>query len=53
MPRGDLLDWLSVLFRTALFLGVLGLGWVLYRMVIWPKQAPRRGDLSSARAGIV
>ena len=53
MPRGDLLDWLSVLFRTALFLVVLGLGWVLYRILIWPKQAPRRGDLSSARAGIV
>jgi hypothetical protein len=41
MPRGDLLDWLSVLARTSLFLLVLGLGWKLYSVLVWLKQAPR------------
>ncbi len=41
MPRGDLLDWLSVLARTRLFLLVLALGWKLYSVLVWLKQAPR------------
>lgn len=41
MPRGDLLDWLSVLARTLLFLMVLALGWKLYSVLAWLKQAPR------------
>ncbi len=52
MPRGDLLDWLSVLLRTALFLAVLGLGWLFYRTVLWLKQVPRSGAVSPAEAGI-
>jgi oligosaccharide repeat unit polymerase len=41
MPRGDLLDWLSVLARTALFLAVLAIGWKLYSVLAWLKRAPR------------
>jgi len=41
MPRGDLLDWLSVLAKTLLFLIVLILGWKLYSVLLWLKQAPR------------
>jgi oligosaccharide repeat unit polymerase len=41
MPRGDLLDWLSVLARTALFLLVLAIGWKLYSVLVWLKRAPR------------
>jgi oligosaccharide repeat unit polymerase len=41
MPRGDLLDWLSVLAKTLLFLIVLILGWKLYSVLVWLKQAPR------------
>lgn len=41
MPRGDLLDWLSVLARTSLFLLVLAIGWKLYSVLVWLKQAPR------------
>lgn len=41
MPRGDLLDWLSVLARTVLFLTVLTLGWKVYSVLLWLKQAPR------------
>jgi hypothetical protein len=52
MPRGNLLDWLSVLLRTALLVSVLGVGWLLYRTMIWPKRAPRSGEVSSAQAGI-
>ncbi len=41
MSRGDLLDWLSVLARTCLFLAVLTVGWKAYSLVMWLKQAPR------------
>ncbi len=41
MPRGDLLDWLSVLARTLLLLTVLTLGWKVYSVLLWLKQAPR------------
>lgn len=41
MPRGDLLDWLSVLIKTVLFLLVLWLGWKLYSVALWLQQAPR------------
>jgi oligosaccharide repeat unit polymerase len=41
MPRGDLLDWLSVLAKTMLFLAVLWLGWKLYSILLWLKEAPR------------
>jgi oligosaccharide repeat unit polymerase len=41
MPRGDLLDWLSVLARTSLFLLVLAIGWKLYSVLVWLKRAPR------------
>jgi hypothetical protein len=41
MPRGDLLDWLSVLLRTCLFVAVLFIGWKLYQVLAWLQQAPR------------
>lgn len=41
MPRGQLLDWLSVLLRSLLYIGVLGMGWQLYRILAWLKNAPR------------
>lgn len=41
MPRGDLLDWLSVLARNTLFLLVLIPGWKIYRALVWLKQTPR------------
>ena len=41
MPRGQLLDWLSVLLRSFLYIGVLGMGWQLYRILVWLKNAPR------------
>jgi hypothetical protein len=52
MPRGQLLDWLSVLMRSAISILILACGWLLYRTAIWPKRASRIGDVSSARAGI-
>jgi hypothetical protein len=41
MPRGNLLDWLSVLARTLLLLTVLALGWKIYSVLLSLKQAPR------------
>lgn len=38
MPRGDLLDWLSVLARAILLIAVLGVGWNFYRVLVWLKQ---------------
>ncbi len=51
MPRGDLLDWLSGLFRTALVVVFLALGFLLYRTVIWLKRAPRPGEVLPAETG--
>jgi len=34
MPRGELLDWLSVLLRNAISLVLLAAGWGLYRLLI-------------------
>lgn len=42
MPRGQLLDWMSVLFRSALYIIVLMAGWQAYRLAAWLKQAPRQ-----------
>ena len=42
MPRSGLLDWVSVLLRCALYIGVLMVGWQLYRLLIWLKSAPRQ-----------
>lgn len=41
MPRGDLLDWLSVLARTTMFFLVLAAGWKVFSLLLWLKQAPR------------
>ncbi len=38
MPRGDLLDWLSVIFRTSLFVIFLVGGWYIYQQFLWPNQ---------------
>jgi hypothetical protein len=42
MPRGQLLDWMSVLCRSALYIIVLLTGWQAYRLAVWLKQAPRQ-----------
>ncbi len=42
MPRGQLLDWLSVLFRHLLLLVLLWPGWLLYSFVGWMKATPRK-----------
>ena len=41
MPRGDLLDWLSVLARSAMFFLVLAAGWKVYSLLLWLRRAPR------------
>jgi len=41
MPRGQLLDWPSVLLRSFLYIGVLWMGWQVYRCMAWLKNAPR------------
>ena len=41
MTRGQLLDWISVLLRSFLYIGVLAMGWHIYRVVAWLKRAPR------------
>jgi oligosaccharide repeat unit polymerase len=41
MPRGQLLDWPSVLLRSFLYIGVLWMGWQVYRCIAWLKNAPR------------
>ena len=55
MPRGDLLDCISVLAKTILFVIVLAIGWKIYSVVVWlnePLRAPRSwapGQLSGTR----
>jgi len=41
MPRGDLLDWLSVLARTLLFVLILAVGWMFYSLILWLRHTPR------------
>ncbi len=41
MPRGDLLDWFSVLTKDLLFVLVLAAGWKMYSILVWLKQTPR------------
>ena len=43
MPRGDLLDWLSVLLRSFLFIAMLACGWGLYSVAVWLRQSPATG----------
>jgi hypothetical protein len=52
MPRGQLLDWLSVLLRSAISIGILALGWILYRSLIWPKLTPRGDGMAPAGANV-
>ena len=40
MPRGQLLDWLSVLLKNAVSLLLLWLGWKLYRLLTYIRQQP-------------
>ena len=40
MPRGQLLDWLSVLLKNAVSLLLLWLGWKLYRLLTSIRQQP-------------
>ena len=35
LPRGNLLDWLSVLLRTVVILVGLLVGWYVYRLTLW------------------
>jgi oligosaccharide repeat unit polymerase len=42
MPRGALLDWLSVLTRNAISIFLLAIGWQMYRLVdLHPANLPR------------
>jgi len=38
MPRGELLDWFSVLMRNAISLVLLAMGWGLYRLLTSIRQ---------------
>lgn len=51
MPRGQLLDWMSVLCRSVLYIIVLLAGWQAYRVAIWLKQAPRQMIPGTPTAG--
>ena len=52
MPRGQLLDWLSVLLRSAISIAILALGWVVYRLLIWTKPMPTANATTPAGARI-
>jgi hypothetical protein len=52
MPRGQLLDWLSVLLRSAISIAILALGWVVYRFLIWTKPMPTASATTPAGARI-
>jgi uncharacterized membrane protein YccC len=52
MPRGQLLDWLSVLLRSAVSIVILVFCWLLYRTLTWQKQARRADGISPAGVGI-
>jgi hypothetical protein len=41
MPRGQLLDWASVLLKTAISVAILWLGWQAYELLAWLGVAPR------------
>jgi oligosaccharide repeat unit polymerase len=40
MPRGNLLDWLSVLLKYAVLFIVLYLGWLLFGFLVWLRRIP-------------
>ncbi len=42
MPRGNLLDWLSVLLKYILLLVILYMGWFVFRFFVWLKKTPMR-----------
>ena len=49
LPRGSLLDWLSVLLRTIMIIAALLVGWYAYRLILWlftytPKTNGLAGD---------
>jgi oligosaccharide repeat unit polymerase len=52
MPRGQLLDWVSVLLRSAISIAILGAGWVLYRFLIWSNPTPRADGTAPVAASI-
>ena len=41
MPRGQLLDWVSDLLKTAISVAMLWFGWLIYRTLLWLRQARR------------
>lgn len=51
MPRGQLLDWFSVLLRSFLSILILGFGWMLYRILIWLRSSPLRNGTVVAQPG--
>jgi oligosaccharide repeat unit polymerase len=53
MPRSDLLDWLSVLLRSLLFVVILACGWMLYCVAVWLRQSPGGAGPSPAGATTV
>lgn len=52
MPRGNLLDWLSVLLRTAISIGILALGWIFYRSLSWLRPTPHGDGIAPAGANL-
>ncbi len=49
MPRGQLLDWLSVLLRSSVSILFLALGWELYHLLMWPRRTRTVGELPQRR----
>jgi hypothetical protein len=49
MPKGQLLDWVSILFRDAVAIGLLWFGWKLYSLLL----SIRRTATSSSEPDIV
>jgi hypothetical protein len=48
MPRGQLLDWVSVLVRNGISVGLLVVGWKFYQVFAWSKPSMRDQNPSLA-----
>ena len=49
MPRGNLLDWLSVLLKYGLLFLVLYIGWLVFGLLAWLRKTPRTAGSSLTR----
>ena len=41
MPRGNLLDWLSVALKYTILIVILYIGWLLFEFIVWLKNGPK------------